>query len=178
MNNKKGSAGGKAMAIIQREMAIKNYYLNPNYCKECGKIIEIGDNDKVCIIKRRKFCNKSCSVKYNNRIKEENKKEKIDKKEKEQKITLYDTMTKGELFNKCSNWQSARSAIQKNAKRIFEKSDKEKCCEECGYDKHYEICHIKSVSDFSDDTLISEINNIDNLKALCPNHHWEFDNNK
>ena len=46
----------------------------------------------------------------------------------------------------------------------------------CGYDKHYEIAHIKPVSDFEDDALITEINSIDNLIALCPNHHWEFDN--
>ena len=23
----------------------------------------------------------------------------------------------------------------------------------------------------------AKINNIDNLIALCPNHHWEYDNN-
>ena len=45
-----------------------------------------------------------------------------------------------------------------------------------GYDKHYEVCHIKAVSDFSEDTPITVINHIDNLVALCPNHHWEFDN--
>ena len=38
------------------------------------------------------------------------------------------------------------------------------------------MAHIKAVSDFNDDTLISEINDIDNLIALCPNHHWEYDN--
>ena len=45
----------------------------------------------------------------------------------------------------------------------------------CGYDKTYEVAHIKAVSEFSDDALISEINDINNLIALCPNHHWEFD---
>jgi predicted restriction endonuclease len=51
-------------------------------------------------------------------------------------------------------------------------------CEVCGYNTHVEVCHIKSVSSFSDDTLITEINSIDNLVGLCPNHHWEFDNGK
>ena len=50
-----------------------------------------------------------------------------------------------------------------------------KTCTICGYDKYYEVCHIKSVSDFSDDSLISEINSLDNLVALCPNHHKEYD---
>lgn len=37
------------------------------------------------------------------------------------------------------------------------------------------MCHIRAVSDFSDDALISEINDISNLIALCPNHHYEYD---
>lgn len=54
-------------------------------------------------------------------------------------------------------------------------SNKELKCEECGYDKHVEIAHIKSISSFREDTMISEINSFDNLKILCPNCHWEFD---
>lgn len=44
-------------------------------------------------------------------------------------------------------------------------------CAICGYDKHVEIAHIKPVSDFADSCTIAEINSIDNLIALCPNHH-------
>jgi predicted restriction endonuclease len=39
-----------------------------------------------------------------------------------------------------------------------------------------EVAHIKAVSNFSEDSLISEINDISNLIGLCPNHHWEYDN--
>ena len=46
----------------------------------------------------------------------------------------------------------------------------------CGYSKHYEVAHIKAVADFDDNDLISEINSENNLIALCPNHHWEYDN--
>ena len=84
--------------------------------------------------------------------------------------------TKGELFNNRKNWQSARSAIQKNARNNFKSEDKELKCYICGYDKHVEIAHIKPVSEFDDNATIDEINNIDNLIALCPNHHWEYDN--
>jgi predicted restriction endonuclease len=38
-----------------------------------------------------------------------------------------------------------------------------------------DIAHRKPVSKFSDDTRVSEINDISNLAALCKNHHWEFD---
>ena len=35
------SLGGKARAKIQKEEAENKYYENPNYCKYCGKIIEV-----------------------------------------------------------------------------------------------------------------------------------------
>lgn len=85
-------------------------------------------------------------------------------------------LTKKELFNKRANWQSARSYIVKNAKKVFDDNNKEYVCLICGYDIHCDIAHIKSVSEFDDNALVSEINNINNLEALCPNHHWEYDN--
>lgn len=84
--------------------------------------------------------------------------------------------TKKELFSRYQQWQTARSAIQRDARCTYDNSDKPKQCIVCGYNKHYEVAHIKAVSDFTDDALISEINDIDNLIALCPNHHWEYDN--
>lgn len=52
-----------------------------------------------------------------------------------------------------------------------------KKCYICGYDKHVECCHKKPISSFSNDTLISVINNVNNLVGLCRNHHWELDHN-
>lgn len=85
-------------------------------------------------------------------------------------------LTKAQLFDRYTQWQTARSAIAKGARQIFNNSSKPKKCAICGYERHYEVCHIKAVSDFDDNALIAEINNIDNLIALCPNHHWEYDN--
>ena len=48
----------------------------------------------------------------------------------------------------------------------------------CGYDKHVEICHIKSIGSFPTDTIVSDINSLDNLLSLCPNCHYEFDHNR
>lgn len=50
-----------------------------------------------------------------------------------------------------------------------------KCCEHCGYDRYYEVCHIKAISDFPDEALVIEVNDLSNLEALCPNCHWELD---
>lgn len=91
-------------------------------------------------------------------------------------LTTLSDRTKGELFQNSKSWQVARNRICKNAREVYWKNKKDKKCDICGYDKHIEVCHIKAVSEFNDKILISEINNIDNLVGLCPNHHWEFDN--
>lgn len=70
--------------------------------------------------------------------------------------------------------QSAQFNIIRGRARSQYKHIKE--CENCGYDKHVEVCHIKPISDFNEDALITDINNRSNIKILCPNCHWEFDN--
>ena len=52
----------------------------------------------------------------------------------------------------------------------------EKKCARCSYDKHVELCHIKAISSFSIDTLLSIVNSSDNIIFLCPNCHWEQEN--
>lgn len=95
---------------------------------------------------------------------------------KKTKFTYLIGKTKKEVFESHCNWQSARTTIRRHAVKVYDLSNKPKCCNLCGYSKHYEVCHIKSVSSFSDDIKVEEINSIDNLVALCPNCHWEFDN--
>jgi len=85
-------------------------------------------------------------------------------------------LTKGELFNHRKNWQSARSAIQKDARKVYFESNTTPSCAICGYSNHVEVAHIKSVSEFNVSTPIVVINLLSNLIGLCPNHHWEYDN--
>lgn len=157
----------------RRKEGLINYYSNPNICKYCGEIIKVPFKGKLRETTIKQFCDRSCATSFNN-----SKKPKREKQEKKllERIYINENLSKKELFDKFSNWQNARSAIVKNAKKNYEKSNKLKQCNKCGYTKHYEICHIKSVSSFDDETLISEINHIDNLIALCPNCHWELDN--
>lgn len=84
--------------------------------------------------------------------------------------------TKGELFKNRKNWQSARSSIQKDARKVFLENTEKPSCYICGYKNHVEVAHIKAVSEFEDCTPVSVINSITNLIGLCPNHHWEYDN--
>jgi HNH endonuclease len=65
--------------------------------------------------------------------------------------------------------------IRKAARRIYLASQKPKCCFLCKYRNHFEVCHIKAISEFEKTALISEVNSLNNLIALCPNHHWELD---
>jgi hypothetical protein len=89
---------------------------------------------------------------------------------------LIENQTKDEVFNSSRTPWHARNAITSHARMVYLKSDKPKRCIKCDYKRHFEVCHIKDVSSFSGDTLISVINHLDNLVALCPTHHWELDN--
>lgn len=64
----------------------------------------------------------------------------------------------------------------RNFSRTWNQDLRKKPCEICGYDKHVELCHIKAVSEWPDDTLLGVVNGPENLRVLCPSHHWEFDN--
>lgn len=212
----------------RREKALTNYYNNPRYCKQCGKIIKVKPKEKICDVKKRTFCSIKCTnlyakenaksypnrckskiqqltdaqiinglensnswtelsfnLGYKNRFSKKGKEELIDRLEElnllesfiqkiENSISLK-KKTKKEVFENTKNWQSARSWIQKRARESYQKSDKPKSCIVCGYNKTYQVAHIKAVSDFSGEITIEEVNSLDNLIALCPNHHWEYD---
>jgi hypothetical protein len=69
--------------------------------------------------------------------------------------------------------QSARFNIIRGRARNQHKHIK--ACQFCGYDKHVEVCHIKPIHSFPEDTLVSIINDPSNILILCPNCHWEHD---
>ena len=95
-------------------------------------------------------------------------------KSKEQLIIM--EMTIGEYRKKQSgkhgSWANAE--IRQFA-RTWNKELRKKPCQNCGYNKHIELCHIKAVSSFSDTAKLKDVNSKDNLYVLCPNCHWEFD---
>jgi hypothetical protein len=64
----------------------------------------------------------------------------------------------------------------RNFNRSWNSDLRSKPCQKCGYSTHVELAHIKAIHEFSEDSLLSEINNPSNILVLCPNHHWEFDN--
>lgn len=134
------------------------YNKNPtSLCKICGALIYLKKRTKNTFL-NRKVCD-SCL------------------KPQDDYYWLPDigSKTKKEIFLKYKNWQSARSIILKHAIGIYLLSGRPKQCAVCKYEKKVQISHVRSVSGFSDDTIIALINDINNLVPLCPTHHWEFD---
>ena len=152
-------------------------------CLHCGK-----DNNN------EKFCSRSCNLLYQNRLKN-NKiydglckhcNEKISNKWTSRKycdacqeicnpnIVNWSKITVKQLRDKLKTFQF-HARIRALARKNYQNNNKPKECKICGYKKYFEICHIKPISQFSTDTTIAQVNDINNLVALCRNCHWEFD---
>jgi predicted restriction endonuclease len=53
-------------------------------------------------------------------------------------------------------------------------------CPYCNATEHQKkdgisICHVRAINTFADDTPVAVVSGVNNLIALCPNCHWEFD---
>ena len=173
----------------------KRTRINPSQiveCKECGK----SRTKKYADIKKTKnnFCSKSCSAKYTNRHRDSSTYRQLEGKCRDCDSPIRSQLT---YCKKCWNKKSAdylsdnetikdvvyrdhhkSSAFAKIRGRARLKAKKEgwNSCKVCGYDKHIEIAHIRAIADFSEDALVSEVNDIENLAPLCPTCHWELDN--
>lgn len=154
-------------------------------CLHCKKIFEKQNSQ----IKRspNNYCSRSCATSMNNR--------KNPRKQKTKKCLMCNTlifknlkyckkhkyfMTDYELKD-CiyikHHKSSAFALVRARARAIAKKIGWHKCSI-CGYDKHIEIDHIKPISAFDINTKISIINDISNLRPLCPNCHWEVNHKK
>lgn len=140
----------------------------------------------------KKFCSTSCAAKYNNQLYPKRSSSKkyctcgkeirkrtvqcaeCHNKQRANKVLSY---TVGELKRAYrENALELASKVRGYSKYYYLRSDKPKVCFNCGYSKHVEVCHIRAVSSFPDEATMAEVHHIDNLVALCPNCHWEFDN--
>ena len=137
-----------------------------------------------------KFCSKSCSVTYYNKLSPKVKKKvrlcKVCSKPTDRYRTVKCSdchrspnadITLSKVITKNKGTSRAYNFVRQRARQIAKGLGWNKCCR-CDYDKHIEIAHIKPISSFSKDALLSEINKPSNLLPMCPNCHWEFDNLK
>lgn len=132
-----------------------------------------------------KFCGMSCAASYNNKIVP---KRSPQGKCKECDVPISSQLLYCNLHNRYKDISkvtigefrskfgiASHPRLRDYSRRLYTNSGKPRECGICGYDKHYEVCHIKPLKDFPDEATVLEVNNLDNLIALCRNHHWEMD---
>jgi hypothetical protein len=84
-------------------------------------------------------------------------------------------MTRAEVRKEIASPHLVRVYIIRHSRRVYKNSLQPFACKVCGYSKAVDICHKRPVSSFGDDVPIKIVNAVDNLVALCKNHHWELD---
>lgn len=158
-------------------------------CTYCGKEVLHRKEKKS----KNHFCNNSCAAKYNNvgRVSKYKKyhtcsvcgKETYRKGRCLECFTasrtseIVKTYTVGQIkeLYKDKTLLAQAAKIRGYGKTFYDRSNKPKYCINCGYSKHYEVCHIKAINSFDDNATMAEVHALDNLIALCPNCHWEYD---
>jgi hypothetical protein len=144
-------------------------------CKGCGIAIFPKANEKKGSFSRTSFCSLQCGrawradlCRKNGRAQTSRSREKIE------------SLTIEEAFNgsktQDSKWQLLRRSLAHWARRLYQRANMPMICLVCRYEKHVEIAHKTGIFKFPKNTRLGEVNRLSNLIALCPNHHWEFDN--
>lgn len=168
-------------------------------CYTCGKDISVSQS----VLKERNYCSKTCAATTNNKLypkrvkeiiscncgREKRKNSKQCRKCKDRSAALtrrYNLYNKtlGEIRNHYIKDKAQRlgsishtiaTVVRKAARDLASLEGRPKVCQYCGYDTYVELCHIKPLSEFSDEAILGEINGKENTVYLCPNHHKELD---
>ena len=90
-------------------------------------------------------------------------------------LPSYDWQTVSLQQLKTKALQQYAAQIRSLARTRYRKSGRPQACAVCGYNVHYEVCHIKPINEFLPADFVADVNRLGNLVALCPNHHWEYD---
>lgn len=163
-------------------------------CLNCG--------DELTNRWQLKFCSRSCAATYNNKRRPKEVTDKIIEArgqkrnlclcpcgkpksfaalvckdcDLERRMQISSSNTIGSRENRKNGPSNRYQLIRQNAQRVLRiKSDRERKCQCCGFSHHVHVCHKKGIDTFPKDTLLSEVNALDNLVYLCPNCHWMFD---
>ena len=173
------SCSGKYNGRIRKRKSISKYYKNPNFCKKCGKVINI--KGSIRDTKRKVFCSQTCSSIYNNRKRESNPEKfcivcsrKINKGSK-----LYCSQ---ECYNKdrkrifIEKWLSGKisgttktNLLSKTIRDYLLNRANYKC-EQCGWNKtNFVTGKVPLQIDHIDGNYKN--NRPENLRVLCPNCH-------
>jgi hypothetical protein len=141
-----------------------------------------------------KFCSRSCAATYNNKHHPKRSLESTCKRcqgpctrqrtycrkcwhalKSERAVKNWSTATLSEMRTAFSVNAGRFPYVRTLARKAYKASGQEMKCFVCGYDLHVDVAHLKAVNSFSDDTPVNVVNDLNNLRALCRNHHWEYD---
>lgn len=157
-------------------------------CHTCKKIIQKSERDFKKSKSGFHFCSKSCSAIYSNTLRIKLPQEvckccnkNLTKRYRKELFCSYVCKIEFNMKNstiitryKHNTRTTAYSNIRASA-RAYSSYFYPANCMLCGYDKHFEVCHINPITLLKDDEPIYNINKLSNLVHLCPNCHWEFD---
>lgn len=85
-------------------------------------------------------------------------------------------MSSNQLSDVLRRGTNKYNRVRQLARKQVKKSGKDMICVKCGYEKHVEISHVKAICEFDPSTPLDVVNDLSNLLILCPNCHWEHDN--
>lgn len=132
---------------------------------------------------KRKYCSRTCANRYSPRRKKTKtcalcetlilSSRKYCEECSNKLQNLVGNKTKSEIAYGSENQSNCYSQIREHARKLHKKKDS--ICQNCGYSLHVEVCHIKPIKSFSDDTRVHKINANSNIILLCRNCHWELD---
>jgi hypothetical protein len=170
----------------QRLEALRKYYNDPNFCDTCGQIIEVGEDQQPCNVKKLDNCSNRCSAtKYG--LGNENGTHKVPCPECDGTKSREAEMCQECRFNKYVEEyekqtlkeaeSDARGRVKFNkvrrmARRRLELDGRvsKECCI-CGFSRKVEVAHLKPIKEFDPGDSVKEVNHRSNLRYLCPNHH-------
>lgn len=136
------------------------------------------------------FCSSSCSAQYSNTHRISTTKKTYNYKSckickipsgkaitckscrDQQKINLGTRTIQEMIYNKSA---ASRYGLIRFHARSVSASKILNGCQNCSYNHHVEVCHIKAICDFTTDTILNIVNDPSNLIILCPNCHWDLD---
>lgn len=158
-------------------------------CKQCGN--ECKKQTRDLLNNKHAFCSRSCAATFNNLLSVKppilcnrcgnpvkHRSRKYCDGCKSWRSERVDNMTLGDvMYAKGPSSVEAKWSIVRGRARTLYKNEIEFGCENCGYSKHAEVCHIKGIPSFSLETLVKVVNDRDNILILCKRCHWEFDHN-
>lgn len=157
-------------------------------CYVCQKLVTRPPSQFAKSASGRAYCSRTCSAISNNRSMPKRVKSTrcVECQEPirwgyrrcracHEKLRLLEQKTLGEATRGRTD-ASRYTGVRSHARKVFAESGRPKMCAVCGYSNHIEICHLREISTFPPETPIIVVNDLSNLAALCPNHHWELDN--